>query len=60
MSFKPGDRLDDVMNYTRWSRFFEPFEWKRVLDAIEDYWVVLLEREEMAFEAQRNDLLHDD
>lgn len=60
MSFKLGDRLDDVMNYTRWSQFFEPFEWKKVLDAIEDYWVVWLERDEMAFEAQRNELLHDD
>lgn len=60
MSFKLGDRLDDVMNYTRWSRFFEPFEWKKVLDAIEDYWVVWMEREEVTLEAQRDALLHDD
>lgn len=59
MSFKLGDRLDDVMNYTHWSLFFEPFKWKKVLDAIEDYWVDWIECEEMAFEAQRNELLHD-
>ena len=60
MGFKPGDRLDHVMNYTHWSCFFEPFEWKKVLDAIEDYWVDWLEHEEMAFEAQRNELLYED
>lgn len=49
MGFTPGDRLDHVMEYTRWSCFFEPFEWKKVLDAIEDYWVDWLEHEEMDF-----------
>src|SRR5258706_7262131 len=60
MGFKPGDRLDHVMEYTCWSRFFEPFEWKKVLDSIEDYWEDWLEREEMAFEARRNRLLYED
>ena len=59
MGFVPGDRLDHVMDYTRWSHFFEPFEWKKVLDAIEDYWVEWLGHEELAFEAQINGLLYD-
>ena len=49
MGFTPGDRLDHVMEYTHWSHFFEPFKWKKVLDAIEDYWVDWLEHEEMDF-----------
>ena len=59
MGFKPGDRLDHVMDYTCWSCFFEPFEWKKVLDVIKDYWVDWLECKELAFEAQMNGLLYD-